>query len=154
MAGEFSGGVGWQFNALPASVRRTGICEIAVYLHPHFDELAAKVDLAKKRIYVAGCGVEDWDAVPLRLPLVEETGAASPRIFPPGERSEKSEIDHCLARPHCHRIKLQGDAGASRPSSPEDGGAPAQILFLPLEIADWKQAKHLAYPAQWGWKKV
>ena len=89
-----------------------------LYTHPQFDELAAKVKIARQRIFTAGYGVEDWDAIPLRLRLEDAL------------------------------IASKGSSSGEQESEP--AARPTRILFLPLEFADWKEARHLAYPAQFG----
>src|SRR5262249_49388036 len=63
-----------------------------LYCHPRFDELAQKVQLAKKRIFVAGYGVEDWDAIPLRSPMAPGPDSPLPRPSHPLEVTEKSAV--------------------------------------------------------------
>ena len=92
--------------------------------HAQFDSLAAKVEQAAARIWTANYGVEDWDAIPLLMPAWEGSGGRAPR-------------------PALEESVLAGSAPGQREGA-------ARILFLPLEIGEWKQARHLAYPAQLG----
>ncbi|MCI0537652.1 MAG: hypothetical protein L0Z50_20750, partial [Verrucomicrobiales bacterium] len=154
-----------------------------LYLHPRFDELSAKVELAKERIFAAGYGVEDWDAIPLRLPMADVTAVDSSQSSPtphPGPLpvEGRGEPDHArhvsaIGRPipcpalasataRARRSSLDLDDASVATPSPLNGERAGvrgesnnpsdspRILFLPLEIADWKQAKHLGYPTQLG----
>jgi tetratricopeptide (TPR) repeat protein len=109
---------------------------------PEFEALAAKVGLAQSRIHYAAYGVEDWEAVPLRMPAqvgsLENSGEdpVPPRSFAPSLHSGLT------AQP----LAATASPGVSGPG-PE---GKARILFLPFEITEWKQARHLAYPAQLG----
>jgi tetratricopeptide (TPR) repeat protein len=100
------------------------LAQRGLYVHPDFDALAANVQLARRRIFAANYGVEDWDAVPLRSPDVQAT-IPNPSLDTAVSLNEESRPNHGV-------------------------GPGPKILFLPLEIGDWKEARHVAYPVQWG----